>query len=116
MSETPQTRPAEDFHQTLSYLRDDVQYMKQDLRAFRQELREDKRELRREIADTNQHMDTMHLPLFGTISKNDQAQNHRTGELAKHFDARFGRLITAMIATASVLVASMGVMTTVLMN
>lgn len=116
MAETPQTRPVEDFHQTLSYLRDDMQYMKQDLREFRQEMREDKRELREDIKTTNQRMDTIHQSLLETIHKNDQAQSQRTDALTKHFDARFGRLITAMIATASVLVAAMGVITTVLIN
>jgi len=91
MSESRPTTP-EEFPLVVTLLRENMQDLHQDIRELRQESRlhdQNLQETRRELKQDIQNM-------------------------AQQMDARFSRLTTALIASAGVIVAAMGAMTTYL--
>ncbi len=104
--QTPRSRPPEELHWGISYLREDIQDLRQDMRhelhAVHSRIDETNRSLGERIDEktekTNQRIDEK-------TEKTNQRIDEKYELLTKRLDTRFALLMTTMVALAGVIVA-----------
>jgi chromosome segregation ATPase len=104
----------QDLHQDIREQRQESRQHTQDLQDARKELKQDIQDVRDELQDTRKELKQDIQDVRDELQDTRKELKQDVQDLSLKMDARFSKLTTTMIAVASVIVAAIGALATVL--